>query len=132
MPKIVYLVSPQGDIGVRRSPAFFSHEELRRFDVANHTGFDLTLFRIRVFAQRAGEEQVLAALNETRDRFLRFARACCCLSRPLYLLQRLIRFRPILRGQTRRDYPKWHLVWARLWWLEWRAGPVTTLEEVTP
>jgi len=133
MPRIVYLISPQADIDIRHTPAFFSHEELRRYGVANHSGFDAALFRAVAFARGASEEQVLAALNETRRRFLHFARVCA-FGRPLVTLWRLIRFRPILRGDTRRDHLKWHLAWARLWWMERRAGPVTKLicEEVAP
>ena len=127
MPRIVYLLVPsQPDSQARYTPAFFSHEELRRHGVTNHSGFNL--FRAAVSAQGASEEEVLAALNETRRRFLDFARCCSKFDRPLSILWKLVRFRPFVRSETRRSRLKWHLDWAHLWWLEQRAGPVTTLE----
>ncbi len=129
MPSIVYYYGPPGDVPVRHTPAFFSYDELQRCGVTNCAGFDVACFGIRARMSRASEEQVLSALSERRDYFLRFAHACG-LWRPLRTLRGLIHFRPFVRSETRRSRLKWHLVWARLWWLEWRAGPVTVLEGV--
>jgi hypothetical protein len=127
MPRIVYLSVPsQPNFQVRHTPAFLSHEELQQHGVTNHSGFNI--FRAAASARGTSEAQVLVALNETRRRFLDFARCCSKFDRPLSILWKLIRFRRFVRSETRRSRLKWHLAWAHLWWLEQRAGPVMTLE----